>query len=190
MHNILLIGGSSSVGKTTAAAGLSKRLGWPCIQLDQYLYEIGDPKLRLFPRSLERWDLPSSELCQRLIAVSEQAMGYVESLILGLCDKGNAGIFEGEAIHPRLAERMMQMKSIASVFIIETDPVRLYETLADRSSRFLNLAEGHRQTVVEMDQLYSIWLQAEAERRHIPWVQSQPWVSLGERILEKCNLKK
>src|SRR5574342_644910 len=100
MHKILLIGGSSSVGKTVAAVGLSEYLRWPSIQLDQYLHHTGDLELQLFPEGVENWDLPSHELCQRLITIGKQAIAHVESLIAGLENNDDAAIIEGEAIHP------------------------------------------------------------------------------------------
>ena len=188
MHKVLLIGDSSSVEKTVAAASLSEYLGWPSVQLDQYLHNTGDPELQLFPDGVENWDLPSNELCQRLITISKQAIAPVESLIAGLKNNDDAAIIEGEAIHPRLAESAVKTKGMASIFIIETNPHRLYKTLANRSFRFLNLSKAQRKTVVETDRLYGLWLKAEAKQRNVPLVLSQPWDSLCDRILKKCGL--
>ncbi len=188
MANILLLGGSSSVGKTTAAARLGVELGWLHVQLDHYLHDLGDPRLQLVRYGPESWDLPAQELCQRLVAVSERASIYLEGLILGYHNRGNAAILEGEAIHPCLAERMMQTKGISSLYIIEADPGRMSKTLESRSSRYRGQADERRQTMVGMDQLYGMWLRSEAEARGIPWILSQPWETLAERILARCGL--
>jgi 2-phosphoglycerate kinase len=180
----LLLGGGSSVGKTTAALSLSERLGVACIHLDQYLSQINDPGLD-FPSGNAVWNFPAQNLCKHLIAAGENAQGYIQFLLQTWQNEGKIGIIEGERITPLLVDAAAQTKTARGIFIIEDDPQKLYRTLQERSKKFLVLAEPQKKRVVEMDCAYNRWLHSEVERRSLPWVTSQPWNSLVERILER-----
>jgi 2-phosphoglycerate kinase len=181
MKTIILIGGSSSVGKTTVARRLCERLGLVCCQLDNYLQKIDDPELLFYNGKPEFWNLSSQDLFERLVKVTEQAESYIQLLVSEWLTQQKAGIIEGEKIHPRLVELLTHSTNIRGIFIIEGDQNRLYQTLEQRSQRFRQLSIIQRWRVVEMNKLYSRWLRSQAQQRQLAWINSQPWPTLTER---------
>lgn len=164
---------------------LSKRLGLLCFQLDNFLKKIDDPELLFYDGNTEFWYLSSQELCERLVRVTEQAERYLHSLVTEWLTHQKVGIIEGEKIHPRLVEQLAYSSNTKGVFIIESNRKRLYQTLQQRSQSFRELGNVQRWQVVEMNRLYGLWLRSEAEQRDLAWVNSQPWESLTDRIVDQ-----
>jgi 2-phosphoglycerate kinase len=188
MKSRLLIGGSSSVGKTHLAQILSERLGIRPTCVDDIRKQISDPNLHLLEENEKIWDLTAAELLSRLFQEGLALELHLSSLITSwrMAKKGN--ILEGEGIVPKLVSQFMHMNEISSIFVIETDSTRLYRTLYERSHAYRMLTEPRRQRIAEMNSLYGGWLRAEAERYRLPWVPSQPWSSLPERVLDMARL--
>jgi hypothetical protein len=179
----LLIGGSSSTGKTTAALAVSQLLGSPCVHLDAYLETVQDARSNFSFGEADLLSHYSAALCERLVQLGEQASPHIAAMIPPDQRYAMAQVIEGERILPALLDELRQSRRALGVFIIEDDPNVLYATLAQRSSRFAALPEAARRKVAEMDVLYGGWLRQEAERRALPWEPSRPWVSLVERLV-------
>ena len=188
MRSILLIGGSSSVGKTHLAHILRKRLGIPHICVDHLRKQINDPNLRLLEGNESIWDLPANDLLSRLFHEGLALEMYLSSLISSWLIAKKSSILEGEGVVPKLASQFVITSEVNPIFIIETDIKRLYQTLYGRSKAFQILSEPRRQRVCEMNSLYGEWLRSEAELYNLPWVPSQPWASLPDRVLEIVSI--
>ncbi len=180
MESILLIGGSSSVGKTHLARILSERLGIQHICVDDLRKQINDPNLRLLERNESIWDLAAMELLSLLFQEGLALETHVYSLINSWFLAKKSNILEGEGIVPKLASQFMVTNKVNAIFIVETDTHRLYQTLYDRGNAFQMLTEPRRQRIAEMNSLYGRWLLSEAEHYDLPWLPSQPWSSLPD----------
>jgi len=65
---VYLLGGSSSVGKTTAAAAVAQRLGAAHVQVDAIAQASQDPRVRRFQADVDAlWSLPAAQVCELLI---------------------------------------------------------------------------------------------------------------------------
>jgi hypothetical protein len=177
----LLIGGSSCVGKTTVARELGTRLGLRVVQTDCSL--PADPRLDPLAGGDEVWDGTPSDLCRRLVAAAEAAIPYVATQARALAAEPGGWIIEGERVHPRLIARLARRGAARGVVIVETDRGRLTETLTARLPSFASLGGSRRRTIVEVDGLYNEWLIGEACRQGVGRVDSQPWATLGDRVL-------
>ena len=177
----LIIGGSSCVGKTTVARHLCGRFNLKLVETDRVL--PNNPLLRPLDGALDIWDRPTTELGELLIQAASVAVPYLRQEILNLSSFSTGWIIEGERVHPVFVERALNEGSAQGVFIIETDAQRLYDTLMERLPGFRNIAESRRRAVAEVDRLYNLWIEAEAARRNLVCVQSQPWQSLADRVL-------
>jgi 2-phosphoglycerate kinase len=175
---VLLIGGGSSVGKTTSARVIGERLGVPVLEPE--LGEPIAPALDPLSGPVDLWDLPAEVLCARLIAAAEAAIPRIRAQ-LDACHTG--AIIEGERVHPALIETMERTGRARGVLIIETDAARLHATLIGRSRRFGELCSARQWRVAETDAQYGRWLRAEAVRRGLSIVDSQPFATLADRIL-------
>lgn len=176
---LVLVGGSSSVGKTTAARVLATRHGWDLLHSDPAL--PCDPTLEPLVGPDEIFDRPAVELCGRLIAAAEAATPLLHSLILDRPTSAGL-IVEGERVHPQLVAKLGHEGMARGVLVVETEVQRLYETLVGRSPGFRRLSEARRRCVAEMNGLYGQWLLEQGARFGIPCISSQPWPSLADRI--------
>jgi hypothetical protein len=190
LEGILLIGGGSSVGKTTAALSIAHGPDVePVVHLDDVRREN--------PRAVHRldvagvWDSAPSDLLQLLLEETASVRAVLAHLVGGMGSDGLGAIIEGEGVEPELVDTLGADAPARFVYVIETDPVVLRRTLASRPSagRFLALSPGQQQAVVEMNRLYATWLRDEAVRRSQAWVQSRPWATLPQRVLRAVGVR-
>lgn len=177
----LIIGGSSCVGKTTVAHHLCERLNLKLVETDHTLPK--DSLLQPLDGPLDIWDRPAADLRDLLIQAAIAAVPYLREQILTLSTFSTGWIMEGERVHPDLAECVLADGVSRVVFIIETDALHLYDTLMERLPGFKNISESRRRAVAEVDRLYNLWIEAEAIRRNLICVESQPWQTLANRVL-------
>ena len=187
---LLMIGGGSSVGKTTVAHELGRRLGADVIDVDAL---PRDRAVGLDGRLSEPgiWDRPPSNLFQLLLETTRGLAPRLRATIEARSLAVEGAVVEGEGIEPRLFDAFEAGAQVRPVFVIETDPHRLRETLSHRVSRgaelFRRLTSTEQGHVVEMNVLYARWLGEEARVRGLPCVESQPWPDLGDRILAAAH---
>jgi hypothetical protein len=178
----LIIGGSSSVGKTTAARHLANRHNLTLVETDRTLPNI--PPLRPLNGPIEIWDRPAAELCALLIDAAVASTPYlsqqISALSVGSCD---GWIVEGERVHPELVARVSRTGEAQGVFIVETDPQRIYKTLMKRLPGFNEISESRRRTVAEVDGLYNRWLVHQTHQQNLRCIDAQPWATLPERVI-------
>ncbi len=184
---LLLIGGSSSVGKTTVARSLASRLDWDLVQTDTIL--AAEHALNPLAGLIDLWDRPPQELCEKLVAAASASMSHLIEYAAKRSRVREGVIFEGERIHPKLVARLAQLEDVAAGFIIESDARRIYETLMKRSGTFRMLTESRRRTVAEVDRLYGSWLFQESSYLGVACIASQPWDTLEQRLLDTCAVQ-
>jgi hypothetical protein len=181
---VYLLGGSSSVGKTTAAAVIAERLGADHLQLDSIARASSDPRVRRFGVGADDlWRLPAAQVCDLLVHKGEALTATLHGLI-GQCLAGDeVTLLEGEGIHPSLAPHHPG-DLVRFGFVLEPEEAVLFQTLAGRSPRFRALPHGHQHTVAATNWLYGCWLRQQAEVFGQPWVASRPWATLPDRLLQ------
>lgn len=181
---VYLLGGSSSVGKTTAAAAIAERLGAVLLQVDNIARAATDPRVRRFEAGVDDlWRLPAAHLCDLLVHKGDALAASLDTLI-GQCLAGDSlTLVEGEGIHPSLA-RHHPGDLVRFAFVLEPEEAVLFRTLAGRSARFRALPHGHQHTVAATNWLYGCWLRQQAEVFGQPWVASRPWPTLPDRLLQ------
>jgi hypothetical protein len=90
---------------------------------------------------------------------------------------------EGEGIHPSLA-RHHPVELVRFAFVVEPDQATLFQTLSRRSARFRALPEAHQHTVAAANWLYGNWLREQTQHFGQPWVESRPWATLPDRLIQ------
>ena len=183
---LLLVGGSSSVGKTVVARELSARLNRDHVRVDDLRRGLADPALRQLQQGPEVWDLRPEDLCSCLVRAGEALAPHLQSWI-NQVPVGRNVVLEGEGIEPALITSVAKSGAGVGVVVIETDVERIYKTLSNRSKSFAALTEPRRRAVASMNQLYGLWLQQRAREQDVAWVHSQPWVSLADRIIDAIS---
>jgi hypothetical protein len=184
---VYVIGGSSSVGKTTAAAVIAERLGARHLQLDTTAQASQDPRVRRFQAGVDGlWSLPATHLCDLLIAKGDALAPALDAMI----NQGSSGssgssitVLEGEGAHPTLAQHHPS-HLVRFAFVLEPEEAVLFQTLTRRSARFRALPAAHQHTVAAMNWLYGNWLRQQAQRFGQPWLESRPWTTLPDRLIQ------
>lgn len=187
---LIALGGSASVGKTTCARELVRRLGLEEVvhvdDLSRRLQRVGCPH---FLDTLDApWQEPADSLVAGLIAWTERLHPVIAEAAGRRAAMG--AVIEGEGIDPRIARAGgWGDTEVRTVYVIELDRETLWTTFAGRASgpRFLALSPREQATVVEMNRGYSEWLRDEAIVAGEPWVWSRPWATLAARTAEAVS---
>jgi hypothetical protein len=178
------MGGSSSVGKTTAAAAVAERLGATHRQLDSIAQASIDPRVRRFEEGVDAlWSVPAAQVCDLLVDKGEALAKPLHALIDHCLSGSSITLIEGEGIHPSLA-RHHPVELVRFAFVVEPDQATLFQTLSRRSARFRALPEAHQHTVAAANWLYGNWLREQTQHFGQPWVESRPWATLPDRLIQ------
>jgi 2-phosphoglycerate kinase len=187
---LILIGGGSSLGKTTAAAEIARLYGMQHLQIDAVRAEEPDPAVNFVGSSPEVWDLRPEILRDRLMQMGALLRPHILRLVSTQLASGVPSVIEGEGIEPSLVESLSH-QTVRLVFVAEVSEKRLAETLANRPSagavRFRQLNAARRRHVCRMNRLYGEWIAAEALSHGLPCLSSQPWSDLAERICDAAT---
>ncbi|HEY3191020.1 MAG TPA: GNAT family N-acetyltransferase [Solirubrobacteraceae bacterium] len=183
---VLLIGGSSGVGKTTVAPEIARRLGVAWLMVDDLrlaLERSGVP----IPDStrVEEIDAPGG-----LVAVGEAVAPAIEVVIENHVDQRVPVVIEGDGILPSILDRPPVRARAAggrvrAVFVQERDPDALHADLLARG------ADGWREDVgwyARRSVAHGEWLAREAARRGVPTVPARPRDTLADRVLAAARL--
>lgn len=178
----ILIGGCSSIGKTTAAELLSKHLGVTHCPLDKIRNSFGHPIFREFD-SPEVWDNDIEDL----VSIVRQMSIQLRPIIEKWCINTQSGLLEGEGIEPDMVSKLSYTNNLKVIYIIETDAERLHTTLYGKAKKYRDLSEERQKKVLAMNTEYSKFIQSEAVKFNQPWVYSEPWETLHHRILKTIS---
>jgi hypothetical protein len=179
---VVLIGGSASVGKTSLADCLARRQDiYDVIHVDEIRRRLPAAPHRLKAPGV--WDSSPDRLLQLLLEETAAVRSALIDMTRGLVRGTQGAIVEGEGIEHDVLTAFDDEPEVRGIFVIETDARALYSTFATRSSgsRFLALAPSHRGAVVEMNRLYGLHLREAAERHKRRWIASKPWATLRDR---------
>lgn len=131
---VLLIGGSSGVGKSTAAEALGRRLGVPWFQVDDLRLALQRSRPRL-PGGTEwaldyfddpdRWRDPEAAR-DALVAICDLLQPAVEIVAANHVAIRRPLVLEGDGIHPAVVERLevrpaVERGLVRAVFLVEPE---------------------------------------------------------------------
>ena len=201
---VLLIGGGSGVGKTVITRALARQLGVFLLSADDVRLALQhtttpeqQPALHLFWENREVWQQSPEVLCNGLIEVGKVVSHALEIIVahhIALKDVG-AVIIEGDGILPGFAALdhledlpffagLSVKNELRSVFLYEPDEQVLFANMRKRGRGFASFSPSEQQTQVRMSWLYGQWLRQEALKYGLPVVESRPWDTVIERMLD------
>lgn len=99
-------------------------------------------------------------------------------------------VLEGDGIVPSLAAQHnfagsdVEEGQVRSVFIYEPDEKVIEANMEVRGRGFQHNTKAERQTQVRMSYLYGEWLREEASRLSLPIIESRPWNTLADRVMD------
>jgi 2-phosphoglycerate kinase len=202
---VMLIGGSSGVGKTTVAAPVAARLGMTWGSLDDFRLVLQrtttpqqQPALHAFFHDLP--NLPGEALAQRYIEVGRVVSHAIEIVIANHVATNAPLVLEGDTLVPEVAAQRIVADLdvgdvVRAVFIVEADADQLRQNILARGRGVEQLSSVQLARFVEFSWRYGQWLRQEAMRYGLPVVPARPKETLVERLLEgyrkgHCRLPK
>jgi 2-phosphoglycerate kinase len=200
--DVLLIGGVSGAGKTTAAVELARQLAIPWLGVDDLRLAFQCSRVTLpaktdslyfFLDTPGVWSYPPERLRDELIAVAGVMTPAIEVVIENHLHNAGPLIIEGDGVHPALVERELPRQRIASgrlraVFVHEPDESMLLGNFLARARAVEGRSEAELRREACAKALFSEWIAREAARCGLPVIASQPFGSLAQRILAAAAL--
>ena len=203
---VLLIGGSSGVGKTRVAQALARRLGLSVLLADDIRMSIQQvttpaeqPGIHYFLAHPTIWQKPPEAICDGFIAVGSALARPLAVNIAHHVFEESAGpvIIEGDGILPALAARRdfsnkhfapaPVTNEVRAVFLVEPDEEVAMQKLRPRGRSFDHLSLKEQEAFARASWLYGQWLRRQAGRYQLPIVESRPWETLVERVLQAVS---
>lgn len=200
---VLLIGGSSGVGKTRIAQELARVLSIPLLLADDVrlaLQQVTAPEqqagLHVFLNyQPEQWR-DAEQVKKDWIAVGQAMIPPLKTIMAHHVVVSGVGrlIIEGDGILPALArpDTFSDLKhfsglylddEVQAVFLVEPDEEQILSNLRARGRGFDEWGLEEQQAFAHASWLYGKWLSHEAEERNLLVLNPRPYESLLERIL-------
>lgn len=195
---VLLIGGSSGVGKTVVAHELANYLSLSLLLLDDVRLALQqatsnetNPELHVFLNyRTEQWR--NSELVYADWITVGKAMVKPLNAIIGhhiiIPDIGSI-IIEGDGILPIASSQFFEPKDICTVFIVEPNEKQLLHNLQSRRRGFNDWDKLEQEGFAHASWLYGQWLAQEATKLELPVINAQPQETILERLLSIAGVQ-
>ncbi len=199
---VLLIGGSSGVGKTMVAQALARRMGLSVLLVDDIRMAIQQvttlaeqPGIHYFLAHPTIWQKPPETLCDGFITVGNAMMRPLAATIAHHVYVESAGplIIEGDGLLPALAAQRSfptmhfpyapDTNAVRSVFLVEPDEEAVLYSMRQRGRGFTDLSSKEQEALVHASWLYGQWLRRQADHYNLPIVEVRPWETLVGRVL-------
>jgi len=194
--NVLLIGGSSGIGKTSAAKAIARQLGVECAQLDDFRLMLEDmttpsqqPALHFLNDAQFADNLSPEEMCQKLIDVAQVMSKAIEIVIAHHVATEQSLILEGDGLLPSLATQQhysnldVQPKQVRFVLLYEPNEAAILGNMKGRKRGIDQRPEELQRKQARAAWLYGEWLRSEALRHNVSMIEPTPWQTLNERII-------
>lgn len=200
---VLLIGGSSAVGKTVITQALAQYFQVPILLVDDIrlaLQQITSPSqhpaLHVFLTDQPADQYSPEQICNDWITVGKAISPAIKMVMAHHTVVSGAGaiIIEGDGILPELASQkdfsdlklfwgLKTTHEVRSVFLDEPDEETILKNMQARGRGFNELPMEEQQKWAEASWLYNQWLCREATKHEVSILAARPYDTLLERIL-------
>lgn len=196
--SVLLVGGVSGTGKTTVAKTIAREHGITWVQVDDLRLalqwsdvrlpnDVATEALYFFERTRDIWSLPADHLRDGLIAVGEVMTAAIAVVIGNHIVQNDPVVIEGDGILPTILERpalrgFVDSGQLRTVFLTPSSEDELLHNMIHRGRGVPDKRECELRRIVEMNWLFTQWLEHEATMRSLPIVSTQPWKTLAARV--------
>lgn len=197
--NVLLIGGPSSVGKSTVAKQIARQLGMSWLQVDDLRLALqwsrvtlsdveATRKLYFFEETPHVWDLPPEQLRDAFIGLGEVLSSAIAKVVTNHVATNEPLVLEGDAILPSLLEHQYirehrAERYVRAVFIMPSNEQMIVENMVARGRGLSGYSEQALRANGYAKWHYGMWIANEASRRGLPVIPPQPWSTLVTRVM-------
>ena len=194
---VLLIGGSSGVGKTVVASELAKHLSISLLLLDDVRIAIQqvttketNPELHVFLNyRAEQWR-NSESIYADWITVGKAMAKPLNAIIDHHISIPGIGpiIIEGDGILPLATIQTFEQKDVCSIFIVEQNEKQLLNNLRSRGRGFNDGGTLEQEGFAHASWLYGQWLAQEAKKLGLLTIDAQPQQTIFQRLLSSIGM--
>ena len=201
---VLLIGGSSGLGKTTIAQAVARHFGLSTLLVDdirlalqQVTLPEQQPGLHIFSTDQEAAQRSPEQIRDGLIEVGLAMLPALKIIMAHHVVVEGVGpiVIEGDGILPQLAiqQEFRELKhfwglrtegEIRSLFLFEPEEEMIFQNFLRRGRGFQELAPEEQRRLVHASWLYGQWLSQEARTYQLPLIPVRPYETLEERVLK------
>lgn len=195
---VLLLGGSSGVGKTRLAAELARRLGIGWLSADDIRLVLQRatrgaalPALHAFFDDLPQLD--AAAIATRYRAVAAIVSDALEIVVAHHVATALPVLIEGDTILPALATQrtfagLAVQSEVRAAFLVEPDPAQLRQNTMDRGRGAEAMPAEELDAHLGFSWQYGQWLACEAAALNLPVVEARPYPTLLARTLRAFGL--
>lgn len=184
--HVLLVGGPSATGKSTACAELMRRYGVGAGEIDDLVAAVQamttpeqQPILHYWSTQAESREWTAEELVEVTIASAGAIEPAVEAVVECHLDNGPPIVMEGDYLLPAFAARIRSAR-VKVVFVYEPDEAQLVANYLSREAEPQHLR-------AEVGRLFGERLAAQALELGVPVVAARPWDTLPDRIVDALS---
>lgn len=194
---VLLIGGTSGSGKTTAAKQLARRTDSSWIQVDDVRLAFQWSHVRLPTDTatqalyaLEQsnaWGQSIPALCEIMIQTGEALADAIGIITANHVAQGDSAVIEGDGILPSIVAHSQIRPLIASgfvhvVFVLPDSCDEILHRLIKRGRDSTQANDDVLTRKCEMHWQFTTWLREQAIERSLPIMPPSPLETLADRI--------
>jgi 2-phosphoglycerate kinase len=189
--DVLLIGGASGTGKTSASYPVARRFEVGITEVDD-LYIVLEclttpeqqPLLHYWRTNPEALHLPAAKILELLIGVSRVLAPAIKAVIANHLETQTPIVLEGDYLLPEIMadaeeEKVSTTDRVRGVFLYEPDETVILQNFSMREPE-----AGEQAKRAHVSWLYGQWLREECQRLGLSALPSRPWDSLLDRIGE------
>lgn len=186
--HVLLVGGPSGTGKSTACAALMRRYGIGTAELDDLYAAVvamttpdQQPALHYWSTQAARRSWTAEEIVDVTVATVTALAPAVAAVVATHLNHGPPVIMEGDYLLPSAAAALAGPQ-VRVVFVDEPDEDQLIANFLDREP-----GEGPQTMRAEVSRRYGEWLRTEAAAHGLPAIPARPYSTLPDRIREAAD---
>ena len=194
---VLLVGGPSGVGKSTAAKRIARRCGADWLQVDDLRLALEASRVGLpHPDDTRKlyffaepgvWRQPPEQLRDGFVGVGEALAPALAKVVANHVALAEPVVLEGDGILPSLlahpeVRRWNLDGRVRAVFVAAPDEEAILANMLARGRGVPGRAEAELRANARANWLYGQWLAEEAGRRGVPVLIPEPWETLADRI--------
>jgi 2-phosphoglycerate kinase len=192
--DVLVLGGPSATGKTTAALALARHLGITVTHVDDLHLAVEAMTSPAQQPVLHFWrtkpdDLPMSprEIVDLHISVCRVLAPAIHAVVRQHVEERMPIVLEGDYVLPEILRTLESVANgtasrVRVVFLDEPDEGQIARNLFDREPK-----EGEQTGRASVLALFGSWLREECQSSHVPLVLVQPFTDLPQRILSAIS---
>ena len=189
---VILLGGTSNVGKSTLAQSLARRLAWECVSTDSLGRHPGRPWGEVKPHVAEHYlSLSPDELMADVVRHYTGMWPGVRSLIASRAadDAASAGlVLEGSALLPELVAEL-RLDHVGALWLTASDAL-LEQRIRDGSDFPRRTPREHAMIgkFIARTHCYNRMMMDAVTRLRLPWLDVERTASLENLTDEALNL--